>query len=111
MAFKPTNYKLLNVADGRVFEDEGWTLSDPESETPSLVRAVYEKTRFEPVEGKKGLYRYGNWLPIKKTLRHSHAPVTYKSKGLAGMLGMENLYITLSGYCPKFGVAAPPLLS
>ena len=103
MAFKPTNYKLLNVADGRVFEDEGWTLSDPESETPSLVRAVYEKTRFEPVEGKKGLYRYGNWLPIKKTLRHSHAPVTYKSKGLAGMLGMENLYITLSGYCPKFG--------
>ena len=103
MAFKPTNYKLLNVADGRVFEDEGWTLSDPESETPSLVRAVYEKTKFEPVEGKKGLYRYGNWLPIKKTLRHSHAPVTYKSKGLAGMLGMENLYITLSGYCPKFG--------
>ena len=103
MAFKPTNYKLLNVADGRVFEDEGWTLSDPESETPSLVRAVYEKTRFEPVEGKKGLYRYGNWLPIKKTLRHSHAPVTYKSKGLAGMLGMENLYITLSGYCPKLG--------
>ncbi len=103
MAFKPTNYKLLNVADGRVFEDEGWTLSDPESETPSLVRAVYEKTRFEPVEGKKGLYRYGNWLPIKKTLRHSHAPVTYKSKGLAGMLGMENLYITFSGYCPKLG--------
>ena len=103
MAFKPTNDKLLNVADGRVFEDEGWTLSDPESDAPSLIRAVYEKSRFEPLEGRKGLYRYANWLPIKKTLRNSHAPVTYKSKGLAKMLGMDNLYITLSGYCPKFG--------
>lgn len=103
MAFKPTNYKLLNVADGRVFEDEGWTLSDPESDAPSLIRAVYEKSRFEPLKGRKGLYRYANWLPIKKTLRNSHAPVTYKSKGLAKMLGMDNLYITLSGYCPKFG--------
>ena len=103
MAFKPTNYKLLNVADGRVFEDEGWTLSDPESDAPSLIRAVYEKSKFEPLEGRKGLYRYANWLPIKKTLRNSHAPVTYKSKGLAKMLGMDNLYITLSGYCPKFG--------
>lgn len=103
MAFKPTNYKLLNVADGRVFEDEGWTLSDPESDAPSLIRAVYEKSKFEPLEGRKGLYRYANWLPIKKTLRNSHAPVTYKSKGLAKMLGMDNLYITLSGFCPKLG--------
>ena len=103
MAFKPTNYKLLNVATGRVFEDEGWTLSDPESDSPSLIRAVYEKSGFEPVEGRKGLYRYANWLPIRKTLRNSHAPVTYKSKGLAKMLGMDNLYITLSGFCPKLG--------
>ncbi|MGM9767944.1 MAG: cysteate synthase [Candidatus Cryptobacteroides sp.] len=103
MAFKPTNYKLLNVATGRVFEDEGWTLSDPESDSPSLIRAVYEKSRFEPIEGRKGLYRYANWLPISKTLRNSHAPVTYKSKGLAKMLGMDNLYITLSGFCPKLG--------
>ncbi|MGM9790057.1 MAG: cysteate synthase [Candidatus Cryptobacteroides sp.] len=103
MAFKPTNYKLLNVATGRVFEDEGWTLSDPESDSPSLIRAVYEKSGFEPIEGRKGLYRYANWLPIRKTLRNSHAPVTYKSKGLAKMLGMDNLYITLSGFCPKLG--------
>ena len=103
MALKPTQYKLLNVASGRVFEDEGWTLADSESETPSLVRAVYENRKFEPIEGKYGLYRYANWLPVRKTLRHSHAPVTYKSKGLAGMLGMENLYITFSGYCPRIG--------
>ena len=101
--FKPTSYKLLNVGTGRVFEDEGWTLADPEATSPSLVRAVYANTKFTPRDDLKGLYRYAEWLPIGKPLRHSHAPVTYKSKGLASILGMENLYITFSGYCPKLG--------
>lgn len=101
--FKPTKYKLVNVGTGRVFEDEGWTIADPEATSPSLVRAVYENTKFTPREDLKGLYRYAEWLPIVRTLRHSHAPVTYKSKGLASALGMENLYITFSGYCPRIG--------
>lgn len=101
--FKPTKYKLVNVGTGRVFEDEGWTIADSEATSPSLVRAVYENTKFTPREDLKGLYRYAEWLPIVRTLRHSHAPVTYKSKGLASVLGMENLYITFSGYCPRIG--------
>ena len=101
--FKPTKYKLVNVGTGRVFEDEGWTIADPEATSPSLVRAVYENTKFTPREDLKGLYRYAEWLPIVRTLRHSHAPVTYKSKGLASVLGMENLYITFSGYFPRIG--------
>ena len=100
--FKPTSYKLQNVADGRVFLDEGWTLADPQSTTPSLVRAIYQ-TRFTPREDLKGLYRYADWLPICRTLKNSHAPVTYKSKGLAELLGLSNLYITFSGYWPKIG--------
>ena len=101
--FKPTNYQLENVGTGRIFSDEGWTLADPESPSPSLVRAVYEHRQFNPREELKGLYRYADWMPIQRTLRHSHAPVTYKSKGLAKMLGLENLYITFSGYWPKIG--------
>ena len=101
--FKPIKYKLLNIGMGRTFEDEGWTLADPESTSPSLVRAVYENKKFTPRDDLKGLYRYAEWLPIRKPLRHSHAPVTYKSKGLAAMLGMDNLYITFSGYAPKYG--------
>lgn len=101
--FKPIKYKLLNVGTQRTFEDEGWTLADPESTSPSLVRTVYENKKFTPRDDLKGLYRYAEWLPIRKPLRHSHAPVTYKSKGLAEMLGMDNLYITFSGYAPKYG--------
>ena len=48
--FKPTKYKLVNVGTGRVFEDEGWALADPEAQSPSLVRAVYENTKFTPRE-------------------------------------------------------------
>lgn len=100
--FRPTEYKLMNVADGRVFEDRGWTLADPEATEPSLVRAVYAQTKFIP-ESFSGIYRYANWMPIRRTLRKSCAPVTYKSKGLAKFLGLNNLYITFSGWNPKIG--------
>lgn len=100
---KPTTYSLMNVADGRVFEDAGWTLADPQSPVASLVRAVYENKKFTPREDLDGFYRYAEWLPIKRTLEHSHAPVTYKSEALAAHLGLENLYITFSGYFPKVG--------
>lgn len=103
MKFKPTKYQLMNVGTGRIFEDEGWTMADPQATSPSLVRAVYENEKFTPRDDLKGLYRYAEWLPIQRTLRKSHAPVTYKSKGLADLLGMENLYITVSGYVPKHG--------
>ena len=103
MKFNPTRYKLQNVASGRIFEDAGWTLADPESPTPSLVRAIYEEKRFNPREDLDGLYRYANWMPIQRTLRKSHAPVTYLSKGLGKYLGLNNLYITFSGWFPKIG--------
>jgi len=36
-------------------------------------------------------------------LKKSCAPVTYKSKGLAKHLGLDNLYITFSGWNPRIG--------
>ena len=103
MKFKQTKYHISNVADGREFEDSGWTLADPESESPSLVRAVYENKLFTPREDLDGIYRYAGWMPVKRILKNSSAPVTYKSKGLASFLGLENLYITFSGWNPKIG--------
>lgn len=98
---KPTEYSLVCVADGHRFEDEGWTLADAGHETPSLIRAEYKNNKYIPCEDYDGLYRYANWLPIKRTLKGSCAPVTYKSTGLASELGLSNLYITFSGYWPE----------
>lgn len=103
MTFKPTDYKLMNCADGRIFEDAGWTLSDPQSKTPSLVRAVYANRKFEVRDDLDGFYRFANWLPIKRTLSNSCPPVTYRSKGLADLLKLDNLFITFSGYYPEIG--------
>ncbi len=103
LKFKPTEYRLQNVKTGRIFDDGGWTLSDPECLDPSLVRAVYSERMFTPRHELRGLYRYASWMPIKRTLHGSAAPVTYKSKGLAKFLGLNNLYITFSGYAPKIG--------
>lgn len=102
--FKPTKYTLSCVATGREFEDQGWTLEDRECKTPSLVRALYEKKQMEVKSDEYGFYKYCDWLPVKRILSGSSAPVTYRSEELAKYLGLSNLWITLSGYAPKHGV-------
>lgn len=102
--FKPTKYTLSCVATGREFEDQGWTLEDRECKTPSLVRALYEKKQLEVKSDEYGFYKYCDWLPVKRILSGSSAPITYRSEALAKYLGLSNLWITLSGYAPKHGV-------
>ena len=102
--FKPTKYTLQCVATNREFEDCGWILDDAECKSPSLVRAIYDKKQIEVKGDEYGLYKFADWLPVRRMLTGSSAPVTYKSEALAKHLGLENLWITLSGYAPKHGV-------
>lgn len=101
--FRATGYTLQNVATGRLFEEEGWTLDDPEDAAPSLIRAVYHAPQMNPKGAEHGIYRFADWLPVSRMLHGSCAPVTYRSKGLADRLGLDRLYITFSGYYPEIG--------
>lgn len=103
MSFNPTKYDLLCCSTGHRFEDSGWTLADPECNCPSLVRADYENKKFNPRTDLDGFYRYADWLPIRRTLENSCPPITYKSEALAAHLGLNNLYVTFSGYFPRIG--------
>lgn len=104
MNFIPTKYQLQTVATEHVFSDEGWTLDDKQCEQPSMVRPIYESKQLQVKEGKDwGLYRYADWLPIKTMLQNPTEPITYKSKGLAERLGLNNLYITFNGWWPERG--------
>ena len=94
---------MRTVATGRVFEDAGWAIDDELSEKPSLIRAEYKKKQIDVKPESCGIYRFADWLPIKRTLAGSCAPITYKSEGLAKALGVTNLYITFNGYFPKIG--------
>ncbi|MCC8089077.1 MAG: cysteate synthase [Rikenellaceae bacterium] len=101
--FTPTRYKLLNLLTDRIFDDEGWTLDDPECCESTLIRTVYEKKQIDIKGEEWGVYRFADWLPVNRMLKGSATPVTYKSEGLARYLRCDNLYITFNGYFPERG--------
>lgn len=96
-------YKLMNVADGRIFDDKGWILDDPEGKAPSLVRAVFEQKQLHVDDDSLGLYKFADWMPIQRLLENPSCPITYKSEKLAKKLGLNSLYITFSGWWPERG--------
>lgn len=101
--FVETEYDLLCIASADRFEDSGWLLDYAECSTPSLIRAIYAKKQLELDNTQQGLYKFRDWLPIKRLLKCDAAPVTYRSEALAEKLGLENLYITFNGYFPERG--------
>lgn len=101
--FKPTEYNVTCVATGRTFSDSGWMLDDPECGKPSMIRADYAKKQLEAGPESMGLYRFADWLPVRRTLQGSAAPVTVPSKGLGKELGLKDLWITFNGWYPEAG--------
>jgi len=101
--FTKTKYRLLSVKSGKIFNDAGWTLDAPGETEPTLIRAIYEKKQIDLKDNTWGLYKFNDWLPVSRILKGSSPPVTYRSKGLADSLGLENLWITFSGYWPEQG--------
>lgn len=101
--FQPTKYHLKSLCCETEFPDINWELNCPHSHVPSLVRAIYEEKNFSLNPDNSGLYVFSNWLPVSKMLNGSGAPVTYKSRGISQLLGLEQLYITFNGYWPEKG--------
>lgn len=98
-----TQYKLQSVLTGAIFDDQGWTLDAPDEQQPSLIRAIYNTKQIVVKEPEHGIYRFADWLPVRRKLQGSSAPVTYQSVGLANLLGLKNLWITFNGYWPEKG--------
>lgn len=102
-AFQPTRYKLRSLGSDKTFDDSGWMLEAPGEEEPCLIRAEYEQKQLNLLDEDAGLYKFAEWLPVKRILKGSSTPVTYRSEGLAAALGLKNLYVTFSGYWPERG--------
>ena len=100
--FTKTDSRLEALCCHKIFNDGGWTMSCTEKgHQAAFVRTVYSKKQLEDRGESRGLYRYADWLPVSRMLKGSGFPVTYKSKGLAGKLGLSDLYITFNGYWPE----------
>ena len=101
--FKPTKYKVEALCCGKIISDQGQPLSCPDCSDPHFLRTVYDQKQLEVKDESLGLYRFSDWLPVKKTLEGSGAPVTFKSVKLAEKLGLSNLWITFNGWWPEKG--------
>ncbi len=101
--FLPTRYRLQSQATGASYDDTGWLLDPPGEQQPALLRAVYESSVLSLKGEEFGLYTFSDWLPIRRMLKGSSAPVSWHSKALGQHLGLENLYITFSGWWPERG--------
>jgi len=101
--FTNTKYQLQSLCCGEIFEDQNWELNCPNKDETSLIRAIYNNKQLVVDDSIPGLYKFSSWLPVDKTLDGSGAPVTFKSNGLANVLGLTNLYITFNGYWPEKG--------
>lgn len=94
-----TEYSLSLPGFGKKFNDDGIMLLHPQH-TDKLLRAEYASRQLTIGDDRLGFYKYADWLPVNHFLQGSSAPITYKSKGLAALLKLNNLYITFSGYWP-----------
>ena len=88
---------------GPLLNDDGLILSNPHTDKPALLRAVYRSARLTVRSDLPGIFKFSDWLPIARTLRADGAPVTYKSLGLGRHLNMPNLFVTFNGYWPEIG--------
>ncbi|MCU0370410.1 MAG: cysteate synthase [Bacteroidales bacterium] len=99
----PTVYHLSSLVSGKHYEDSGWVLEGPGEEKPSLLQSVYEKKTLEVKDDSYGLYKFSDWMPVKRLLEGSSSPVTYKSEEFGKSIGLSWLYITFSGWWPERG--------
>ena len=62
---------------------------------------------FASVSTVAGLYRFGEWLPIVRTLPGAPGTVIYRGERLGRALGLSRLWIAFSGYWPERGADFP----
>ncbi len=62
-----------------------------------LVTEYRESFRVDEGEG---VWKF-NWLPVHNARFDQPGPIVYRSEGLSGRLGLENLYIAFNGYWPE----------
>lgn len=94
-------YILKCLLCGKEYEDDHFRLECDEDHEPSLLRAMYNNSKFEVKEDMPGMFKFEDFLPVERTLDIKGAPVTFKSEALAQYLGLENLYFIFNGYWPE----------
>jgi cysteate synthase len=92
------------LCGGRYEDSPGeFLLSCPEAHPPALLRAIYKVKRFVTHPEHVGVFRFFDWLPIRRKLPGAAGPVAYHSTALGPSIGLENLFIIFNGWWPEKG--------
>ncbi len=99
------HYSLVCALCGNTHDDApiGFRLACAETHAPALLRAQYVNPRFEVQSDAPGMFRFANWLPVRRMLPDAPAPVVMHSEKLGRRLGLNRLYFVFSGYWPERG--------
>ena len=74
-----------------------------EDNGPALLRSEYKQDQFTIHPELPGLFRYRDWLPVRRVLDTQVRPTVFRSEKLAERLGLENLWFAFGGYWPERG--------
>ena len=97
-------YVLRCLAGGELLEDD-YTLACPNH--PGFVRAEYKAAQLKVRENLPGMFRFIDWLPVHGSVPTRARPVTFQNRKLCRELGLQNLWITFTGYYPERGCYVP----
>jgi cysteate synthase len=99
-------YELVCVACGARYADDGVMLCCRHEHEPSFLRTEYRAATMTGRPG-PGLFRYANWLPIRRIVPDAPRTAVYRATELGRILGLSNLWVAFSGYWPERGALLP----
>lgn len=96
------HYALVCVGCGAAHGDDGVMLACAACAEPALLEADYGRTPYT-VRADEGIFRYRDWLPIRRTIPGSVAPIVFREAELGAAVGIADLWVAFSGYWPERG--------
>ena len=121
MEFHPTSYRLRCLECGKTFSEDAHRLACDEPHGPAFLRTEYSVPQIAVRGDSPGMFRFGDWLPLRGPVKNTGVPAAFHSEKLGRALGLENLWIVFCGYWPERGaemrtctfkeLEAPPVCS
>ena len=97
------HYTLKCLGCGKSYPDSGsgFLLQCEEKHPPAFLRAEYSAKQLNPEGECPGIFRYKDWLPVRRIESSTNMPIVFQSEALSNHLGLENLFIAFNGYWPE----------
>ena len=99
------HYTLRCTECGAEYPEESgpFRLTCDEDHGAALLRAEYSEKDFLVADEEKGMFRYRNWLPVRRSFPDASGTVVYHEKALGAAMGLDNLYTAFNGFRPEIG--------